>query len=133
VPGFAVRNIKANVTVGTLAAAEGVIANPSQQSRVVSENAAVINYFGTGADGHYGNNGVFPGATVGVDVDDFVVEATATVTIPVAGNWTFGVNSDDGFGLTIGSFSMSFPDPRSPVDTLSTFNFPSAGDYNLRL
>ncbi|PYI89528.1 MAG: hypothetical protein DME26_01030, partial [Verrucomicrobia bacterium] len=93
----------------------------------------VINYFGTGADGHYGNNSPFPGTTVGVDVDDFVVEITAILTIPAAGNWTFGVNSDDGFGLTIGSFSLSFAAPRSPADTLSTFNFSAPGEYNLRL
>jgi CotH protein/lamin tail-like protein/chitobiase/beta-hexosaminidase-like protein/K319-like protein/Fn3 domain-containing protein len=133
VPGFAVRNIKANILVDSLAAAEGVINNPAQQAGATSENAPVINYFGTGGDGHYGNNAVFPGHSVGADIDDFVVEVTATVTIPVAGNWTFGVNSDDGFGLTVGSSSMSFPDPRGPDDTLSVFNFPAPGDYALRL
>src|SRR5439155_24891266 len=52
---------------------------------------------------------------------------------PAPGNWTFGVNSDDGFRLTIGNFTMSYANPRAPGDTLQTFNFPAAGDYALRL
>jgi hypothetical protein len=133
VPGFAVRNIKANVFVDSLAAADGVIADPAQQVGVVSENAAVVNYFNTGGDGHYGNNRPFPGQTINVDVEDFVVEATATITFPSAGAWTFGVNSDDGFRLVIGSFQVAFPGPRGPDDTLGTFNVPAAGEYPLRL
>ncbi|HVR37330.1 MAG TPA: lamin tail domain-containing protein, partial [Methylomirabilota bacterium] len=133
VPGFAVRNVKANVTVGHLTTAETVLATPSQQTSVVSENAAVISYYGTGGTGNYGNNRTFPGHQTGADVDDFVIEATATITIPSAGAWTFGVNSDDGFSLEIGGFFMSFPDPRGPADTLGVFNVPAAGDYPLRL
>ena len=133
VPGFAVRNFKATIGVDTLAAAQGVIHNPSQQSAVYAENVAVINYVNTGDGANYGNDRTFPGFTIGNDVEDFVIEATATVTIPAAGNWTFGVNSDDGFSLTIGSFTMSFPDPRGPGDTLQVFNFPAAGEYALRL
>src|SRR6266545_929315 len=133
VPGFAVRNFKANVTVGSLTAAEGVISNPAQQSAVYGENAPVINYFNTGSSAHYSGDRTFPGFTIGSDVEDYVIEATATVTIPAAGDWTFGVNSDDGFGLTIGSFNVSFPNPRGSADTLATFSFPAAGDYALRL
>jgi hypothetical protein len=133
VPGFAVLNFLANVAVDSLTAAEGVISNPSQQTAVYSENAAVINYFNTGGSSHYGNEATFPGFTIGADANDFVIEATATITIPSAGNWTFGVNSDDGFGLTIGGFSMSYPTPRGPGDTLQTFSFPAAGLYPLRL
>src|SRR6266850_1080445 len=43
VPGFAVSNFVANVTVGSLAAAQGVIANPAQQLAVYAENAAIVN------------------------------------------------------------------------------------------
>ncbi len=133
VPGFAVKNYKAGVAVSSLSAAEAVINTPAQQSAVYSENAATINYLNTGASANFANDRTFPGFTLGVDMDDFVVEATATVTIPAAGNWTFGVNSDDGFGLTVGQFSMSAPDPRGPADTIQTFNFPAAGEYPLRL
>src|SRR6266568_3593112 len=133
VAGFAVHNYVANIGVCDLATAQGVITTPAQQSAVYSENAPVINYFNTGGASNYGNDRTFPGFTIGADQDNFVIEATATITIPAAGNWTFGVNSDDGFSLTIGNVSMSFPSPRGPGDTLQTFNFPAAGDYKLRL
>lgn len=134
IAGLAVRNYKANILVNNLAAADGVLANPSQQVSVSSENAGVINYFSTGSEGRYLNNNSFPGQAMGVDVNDFVVEVTANVHIPSAGPWTFGVNSDDGFRLNVGaSFVVAFPDPRGPSDTLGVFNVPAAGDYALRL
>jgi hypothetical protein len=133
VPGFAVRNFKANIQVGSLAAADGVISTPSQQSAVYTENASVINYVNTGAGANFSGDRTFPGLSIGADVEDFVIEAVATVTIPTAGNWTFGVNSDDGFRLNVGSFSVQFADPRGPGDTLATFSFPAAGEYQLRL
>jgi hypothetical protein len=133
VAGFAVHNYKANILVDSLAAADSVIADPARRVGVVSANASVINYFNTGGDGRYGNNEPFPGQVIGVDVDDFVVLATATITIPSAGAWTFGVNSDDGFRLNIGSFEVAHPSPRGPADTLAVFQIPAAGDYPLRL
>jgi hypothetical protein len=133
VPGFAVRTIKAAGFVNSLSEAEQVIASPAMQAAVFPANTGVINFFNSGEDGHYFENETFPGLSPNEDVEDFVVEATATVTIPAAGSWTFGVNSDDGFGLKIGSFEMSYPDPRGPGDTMATFNFPAAGSYQLRL
>jgi len=133
VSGFAVYNYVANVGTCSLPAAQAVITNPSQQLAVYSENTSVINYLNSGSSGNYGNDTTFPGLNLGVDQDNFVVEATATISIPAAGNWTFGVNSDDGFILTIGGFAVSYPDPRGPGDTLQTFNFPAAGDYPLDL
>jgi hypothetical protein len=133
VPGFAVYNYIASVGTCSLPAAQGVINNPVQQLAVYAENAPVVNYFNTGTPSHYGSETTFPGLTIGVDQENFVVRATATITIPAAGNWTFGVNSDDGFTLTIGSFTMAYPDPRGPGDTLQTFSFPAAGNYALEL
>jgi hypothetical protein len=133
VPGFAVHNYLANVGTCSLPAAQGVIGNPAQQLAVFAENAPVINYLNTGSSANYGNDQTFPGLTIGVDQDNFVIEATATITIPAPGNWTFGVNSDDGFTLSVGSFTLSYPDPRGPGDTLGTFYFSTAGDYLLDL
>lgn len=134
VAGFAVRCFKANVIVDSLATANGVLLDPAQQVSVTGENVSLINYLNTGDAGHYGDDLTFPGLAPGVDVDDFVVEVTATLQIPSAGQWTFGVNSDDGFHLSIGdTFTMTYPNQRAPGDTLATFNFPAAGDYPLRL
>ena len=132
-PGFAVRNIKANIQIGGLADAEAIIANPGLQTIVYSENAPVINYANTGQGDNYGGNVTYPGYKMGVEIDDFVVEATATITIPTPGVYTFGVNSDDGFSLTIGTFAMSFPNMRGPANTLGSINFTNAGTYPVRL
>ncbi len=133
VPGFAVKNFKANIVVNTLADAENVIATPGLQSAVYVENRDVVNYFNTGSVGNYAGDFTFPGFTIGVEADDFVTEATATITIPAAGQYTFGVNSDDGFRLTVGGFVNVCDCLRGASDTLATFNFPSAGEYALRL
>jgi hypothetical protein len=133
VSGWAVRYFKANIIVDTLAKADGVVTNPAQQSLVASGNYPVINFFGTGSEAHYVNNYSFPTQLPGQDVEDFVVEATGIVTIPAAGAWSFGVNSDDGFRLDVGINSVSFPAPRGPSDTLATFTFATAGEYPIRL
>src|ERR1043165_691629 len=133
VAGFVVTNYKANITVDSLTAALSVIANPSQRSAAYFENSDVINYLNTGGSINLANDRTFPGLSVGVDVEDFVLDAYGSITIPASGNWTFGVNSDDGFQLNVGSFSMSSPAPRGPTDSLQTFNFPAAGTYPIRL
>ena len=135
--GFQVIYYKANTTVGDLDTAELVISNPSYQSAVASETAPVINYFNTGSEGHYDNNNPFPSTTIGGDVEDFVVLVTGRILIPLSGDWSFGVNSDDGFGveMTNGSsvLTFSYPSPRSPSDTIVTFNIPNGGFYDVRL
>jgi autotransporter-associated beta strand protein len=149
VPGFAVWNYKANTTVGNLATALQVAATPGMQSGVFTANPAVVNYSNDGGvAGHYTVGEVnFPGfLTTGMD--NFVVEAKAYLRIPAAGAWTFGVNSDDGFQLTItgatttavansstplGSDTISYYNPRGASDTLGAFNFPAAGTYEMRL
>jgi len=135
VPGFAVRNFKAvsGLLIDDLAKSETLISTPSQRAAVYSETAPVINYVNTGAGAHFAGDRTFPGLTINSDVEDFVIEAVATITIPAAGAWSFGVNSDDGFRLTIGTFTSEYGPPRGPGDTIQTFNFPAAGDYPLRL
>ena len=137
VPGFLVHNYRANTGVGSLAIAEQVIATPGIQTRVSIQNTPVINFLGTGSEGHYPGDLVFPGAAPGADEDNFVILATAAVVIPSAGSWTFGVMSDDGFGLDLtngaDSYRIQYPDPRGPADTLGTFFIKTAGEYRLRL
>src|SRR5690349_20240687 len=67
VPGFAVHTYVANVGVCSLAAAQSVITDPSQQLAVFGENAPVINYLNTGGSANYGNDRTFPGLTLGID------------------------------------------------------------------
>ncbi|HTI68940.1 MAG TPA: lamin tail domain-containing protein [Candidatus Limnocylindria bacterium] len=133
VAGFAVYNYVSTVGVCSLGAADSVIATPSQQASVTAQNSPVVNFVNTGDSAHYGSDLTFPGLVIGNDADNFALRAVATITIPSAGTWTFGVNSDDGFRLVIGGVTMAYPDPRGPSDTLQTFNFPAAGEYPLEL
>lgn len=132
ISGFAVRNIRANIGVCDLATAESVLANPSQQAAVFTASPATVNYENTGGGANFPGDLTFPGFTLGVDMDNFVTEATGIITIPTSGSWTFGVNSDDGFTCSIGVNTFSYPSPRGPGDTLATYNL-AAGDYPVRL
>lgn len=128
-----VKTVKANITVDTLDEAFQVLTNTGLQSYTAEGYFPYINFFNTGTEGHNANNQSFPGITMGVDIDDYVVEVVGMIHIPTAGNYSFDVNSDDGFGMQIGSFEMSFPAPKSPSDIISTFNFSEPGYYPLRL
>nr|HOD83865.1 lamin tail domain-containing protein [Phycisphaerae bacterium] len=134
---FSVTYVKSTVTLSNLSTAESVLADPSRQSATVSASASVINYFNTGTDGHYGSNAAFPGTTTGTDVNDFIILVTGKVLIPAAGQYSFGINSDDGFGLSLSrgeqTFTMQYADVRGPGDTIQTFTLPEAGLYDLRL
>lgn len=132
VSGFAVRNIRANGGVCDLSAAEAVLADPARQAAVFAVTAPVINYVNAGGGANFGGDVTYPGFTINVDENNFVTEATGILTIPTSGAWTFGVNSDDGFSVTIGANTFSYPPPRGPGDTLATFNL-AAGDYPVRL
>jgi len=135
--GFEVTYYKANIAVSTLALAEGVIATPGQQTSSATGRFDVVNFMNTVSTGRYGGDLALPGTTNGVDVDDYVTRSTTKVFIPRAGKWTFGVNSDDGFGMDItgngASFHMEWPAVRGPTDSLAVFDAPVAGVYDLRL
>ena len=100
-PGFGVHYVQANVAVDSLAAAENVLSTPSTQIKSIVTSADSINYLNTGSGGSFSGDQPFPSQTINQDVDDFVIEATGLVSIPSAGIWSFGVNSDDGFSLRL--------------------------------
>lgn len=126
-----------NISVDSLSVAESVISNPAYQEQVVIGTAPIINYLNTGDYGHFDKDSPFPGTTIGVDVEHYVVLATAKVYIPTTGYWTFGVNSDDGFELKLTkgakTYTTSYPSPRGPGDTITPFNITETGVYDLRL
>jgi hypothetical protein len=82
--------------------------------------------------GLFSGDVAFPGTSIGHETD-FAMRATAYLKIPAAGHYTFGVSSDDGFSLTVGTHQMSFPGLRYPGQSYSTFDFPKAGAYPVTL
>lgn len=136
-PGFNVTYIKANVDVADLDVARQVATTSSMQIQVVRDHAEIVNYMGNGGGGHYDSDLAFPTQSIGDDVDHFVVQAHGSITIPAAGAWTFGVNSDDGFELKLQkngvTFVSEYIQPRGPSDTVTTFQIPEAGDWDISL
>ncbi len=130
---FTVTFYKATIPISSVDTAfRQVIRKPANQSSVVRQTAAVVNFLNTGPSAHYASDSPFPGTTIGSDVDDFAVEVSGAIYIPEAGEWTFGVNSDDGFYLSVGGREMS-SGGRAPADTLAVFSFPAAGAYPVYL
>ncbi|MEP0843027.1 MAG: chitobiase/beta-hexosaminidase C-terminal domain-containing protein, partial [Phycisphaerae bacterium] len=134
---FEVKVYRSKVTVDNLATAESVIADPAKQASVSTVRLPVVNLLNTGGGGNYAGDATFPGLTIGTDANDFVVLITSSVVIPTAGEWTFGVNSSDGFNLklTRGSttYESSYPEVRGLSETLKVFDVAEAGMYTLRL
>ncbi len=135
VPGFAVTNYKASLgSISNVAQAQSVIDTASNQSWTSSETAPFLNYMNTGGGGEFlSSDRPFPGMPNGTDYDVFVVQATGRVHIPSAGDWTFGVNSDDGFSCTVNGQTFAYDGLRGPGDSFGTINFAAAGDYDLSL
>jgi len=128
-PGFNVRYVKAadGIDLWNLDRALQLLAGLLPSSSELYGYESIIDL---GGGGHYGNAFPFPGQYY----DQFALRATADIEIPSAGDWTFGVNSDDGFRVVFeGIGSFEFADPRGPADTLATFNFPTPGLYRMHL
>ncbi len=108
------------VLVDSLGKINDVLAHPSITP--VYEQAPALNYFnrlpadvltGSGLFRYYTSesppavaaynqvDSFFPGIAATNLIDDSVTLATARVVIPTSGDWTFGVNADDGFALRV--------------------------------
>ena len=139
---FTVSYYEMNSSIDNIDVAESMVANSAywktDRTYPIIEQHATINFHGTGSSGNFLNDVRFPGHTaVGQDKDCFVTVTEGAIYVPQAGQWTFGVGSDDGFRLRISGHGVSFVSEyttgRSFDTTLATFTFPSAGVYSLSL
>ncbi|MFO1007912.1 MAG: LamG-like jellyroll fold domain-containing protein [Planctomycetaceae bacterium] len=138
--GFFVRYVESSVGIHDLQGALSVLSNTSLQTVTANSTSPVINYLSaesSGGQDNYDNDSLYPTQLSGVNVDNFVIEATGTVIIPSTGLWTFGVNSDDGFSLQLERngtvYSSEYSDVRPAADTLATFDINEAGEWTVRL
>lgn len=127
--------VSAGTALTDIAQAEELLDGTIAAKSTASGTSPVVNfedpqYPGTGF--HFSGKTPFVINTSAID-ENFAIEAKGDVVIPTAGNYTFGVNSDDGFSVTIGSFSMSYIYQRVASDTLATFDFTKAGTYPVDL
>ena len=136
--------------LGSLADAQSVVNTPSTQSWSQVFQTSTINFTaGSTASGRYTNDALMPNQTaLTTEWDNYVISATGTVYIPTVGNYTFDVNSDAGFSLTIfgatftslthatnvsASNWMAWDGGQSSSDTLGVVNFKTIGYYPIRL
>ena len=132
------------------------------QAWTATGTATTINFLNPpgGTDGHAttGNQN-FPvpsGASATANLDNFVAQIAASIEIPAAGTYTFLVNSDEGFTLTltnaasggttpnflvvtngdsgnVGTTTISYSQQRMAGDTLGQMTFTAGGVYNISL
>ena len=135
-------NIASNSPIGTtlddLDETFRVIGNPSAYTSTAAGNYGTVNFLNTGTasdSGHYGNNVQFPGQVKHRTTTISPPKLMPLVTIPSAGDWTFGVRSNEGFLLSVDDLEISHngAGSGSTVDSLSTFHFDAAGVYNIDL
>jgi hypothetical protein len=104
-PGITVRQVSKNGSILGLVDALNLISLPAGSSEILSTTTVVsptVNILGEGADGHYGFNNTPPDGIT----DNYVIVATGFVTIPTAGTYTFGLNSDDGGRIVVGGVEV---------------------------
>lgn len=120
--------------IRNLTVAEAVLAGQVPNTVSMDVNCWVIRF----ADqahlglGPFGHNRAFPGKA-GFNEQNFAAQTTAFVAIPTAGNYSFGVRSDDGFRLQVGDFVSEVQHRRGPRETMAVFDFTHPGIYPLEL
>ncbi|GAA5128055.1 hypothetical protein GCM10023212_34100 [Luteolibacter yonseiensis] len=126
VPGITVRQVAKNGGIGGLVDALNLASLPENDPQVLRTDKGiypVVNFLGAGSEGRYGNNESLPSG------ENYVVVATGTLTIPTAGTYTFGLNSDDGGRILIDGVEIMRDDTfHGPQDFFGTIGL-AAGPH----
>ncbi|MBK1882295.1 lamin tail domain-containing protein [Luteolibacter pohnpeiensis] len=132
VPGITVRQISKNGSVTGLTDALNLITLSEDDPLVLAATSKVydwVNFLGEGAEGNYAFNEVPPGG----GGENYVLEATGFVTIPTAGTYTFGLNSDDGGRILIDGTEIMRDDSfHGPTDHFGTISL-TAGEHSFQV
>ena len=124
---FTIETWQSGALLNTLGAADALIASGAADYTGAASTID-LDDLGDGTRGHFGNNAPFPG---GVDTD-FAAKVTGNIFIGVAGNYTFGINHDDGARLTIGGSSVEYAGTTDNRDTVLTDSF-GVGTYAVEI
>jgi hypothetical protein len=135
-PGqFSITEVSDNGTMNTINDAGPSLDSGAGTRR--SYTRSVINILDSGNDGHFGNNGAFgvvaDGTKTAGSIANLALIARTGVIIPTTGVYTFGVNSDDGFELSIdGGVVTDFANGRGAGDSFGSV-YLTAGVHDLNL
>ena len=137
--GFDATYVKASLAIDHINTAVAFLDDPSAGTGEPMQAVhAVINLRSTAGDGLFGLNDPFA-APYNAGVDDFAVRFTGFLHIPSSGVRHLGVNSDDGFRLSVdvngdgdwtdsGETLGEYPTSRTARTTMMSLNLP-AGSY----
>lgn len=109
--------------------------NAAKPNNTLTYQTPVINMFDGFADGHFGNSLLFHSTSVGSTgtVDNLALAASGKVQVTDPGNYTFCVNSDDGFELSIdGGIVAQATSPQGATDRFGQVSLAS-GTHDIRL
>lgn len=109
--------------VNTLAIADNLILVPSANNGTGTSTPAFVDHYdGSGTTGNFANDLPIPGGFV----NNFALHATCQLTIPVAGDYTFGTNNDDGLRLIVGGTPVITDDStHATANFYGTVNLPT--------
>ncbi|MCX5674282.1 MAG: lamin tail domain-containing protein, partial [Planctomycetota bacterium] len=146
-PAFTVQRTNSPTALSSIAQAAGLL--DSTSSTLTTYVSPFVNFADpqNAGGGRFVGNLPHPGDTTGDD-NNFALRITGTLKIPTSGDWTFNVNSDDGFRLKIigGTFksvggytgtkisgdTMEYPAGRGANDSLGVI-WLDAGEYPIQL
>ncbi|MGJ8724958.1 MAG: lamin tail domain-containing protein [Roseibacillus sp.] len=112
-------------TVNTLAAADDLLAGNNVLAEATTTFVDEINY-GPGNSGEFSGDIIAP---LGPNLDHFVLRATATLIVNTPGEYTFGINNDDGGRLRInGQDVIVDDDTHGPITSNGSINL-AVGSY----
>ncbi|MDA0812480.1 MAG: chitobiase/beta-hexosaminidase C-terminal domain-containing protein, partial [Verrucomicrobia bacterium] len=129
VPGFTVREVRSNGSlVSNLSDADDLLSGFGVGSETTA-TMQVVDLFDSGGTGRFTNDLPFPNG----GGDDFTVQATGIIQIPVAGTWTFGTTSDDGLRVRINGTNVINDDALHGVEDRFGSRSLSAGSHTIEL
>jgi hypothetical protein len=85
---------------------------------------------GDNSRGHFSTNNPFP---VGTDDDDFAVTVTGSIYIDTPGDYTFGINHDDGASLSIAGNTAVADETADNRDTFVWLSVATSGLYDVEV
>lgn len=101
-------------SVTALADADRLIANTTPIATGTIPYTDLLGYSTGEGTGHFSLNYPVPGFPQSQETDDYAVEVTGTLNVPVTGYCTFGLNTDDGARLVIDGTTIITDDAIHP-------------------
>jgi len=100
---------------------------------IASDDMSIIEFddLGDGTRGNYSVNNAFPGIAL-TGNSDFAVTVTGSIYL-TAGDWTFGLNHDDGARLTVGGSTIAADGIADNRNSLLYVNGLTAGYYDVEI